>query len=296
MARPRLQATTIHPESAGIALPPGQTRDIVGLGVDYFEIHAESFMGDGGPPHQLIQRIRADYPITLHSTGLSIGADHPLDPNHLARLGHLIDRYRPSLCSVPLAWSTHEGAFLNAPLPLPYNSESLACVCRNVERAQRALGMQILLENPASYLAIEASDMSECAFLRAVVARTGCGLLLDIGNAYASAINLDFEAMGYIDSFPIEEVREIHLASVSEEIDDNGSRLLVNDHAGPISDSVWAIYRRALGRTGPLPTVVERHGSPFTDLAAEAAIAKGALRRASRQSANRLQPHTGAAP
>jgi uncharacterized protein (UPF0276 family) len=284
MVRPRLVAPAIDPESAGVALSSDEARDVVEreLGVDFFEVHAESHMGDGGPPHQLLQRIRADYPITLHSTGLSIAAHHPLDGDHLARLRHLVDRYRPSLCSVPLAWSTCEDAFLNAQLPFPYNGESLACVCRNVERAQRALGMQVLLKNPASYLTLEASVMGEDAFLRAVVARTGCGLLLDVGNVYASAINLGFEAMGYVDSFPIEHVQEIHLAGLSEATDDDGCRLLIDDHAGPVSDSVWAIYRRALGRTGPLPTVVERHGNvpAFAEIAADAATAKQALRRA----------------
>jgi uncharacterized protein (UPF0276 family) len=300
IVRFRLPTTTIHPESAGVALPSDPARDVVerDLGIDFFEVHAESYMGDGGPPHRLLRRISADYPIALHSTGLSIGADHPPDREHLTRLRHLVDRYRPSLCSVPLAWSTHEGAFLNAELPLPYNGESLASVCDNVDRAQRELGMQILLENPASYLALEASAMSEGAFLRAAVARTGCGLLLDIGNVYVSAINLGFEAMGYIDSFPVEDVKEIHLAGLSEETDDDGNRLLIDDHSGPVSDGVWAIYRRTLGRIGPLPTVIERRSetASLPELSATATIVKQALGRAARQSANRPQPHIGISP
>jgi len=300
MVRPRLLAATIYPESAGVALAPEHARDVVerNLGIDFFEVHAESYMGDGGAPHRLLQRIRADYPIALHSTGLSIGADHSPDREHLTRLRHLADRYRPSLCSVPLAWSTHEGAFLNAELPLPYNGESLARVCDNIDRAQRALDMKILVENPASYLALKASAMSEGVFLRAVVEQTGCALLLNIANAYVSAINLGDEPMDYIDAFPIEDVQEIHLTGFSEETDDDGGRLLVQDQAGPVSDSVWAIYRRALGRTGPLPTAIKRQSEiPFLSaLAAEVAIAKEALRRAARQSVNRPQPHIGTSP
>lgn len=300
LARPRLLAATIDPASVGVALAPNQAPNVLErtLGIDFFEVHAESHMGDGGPPHQLLHRVRSDYPITLYSTGLSIGSDCPPDRDHLARLRHLIDCYRPSLCSVPLAWSIYEGAFLNAQLPLPYNAESMACVCSNIDRTQHALGMQILIENPASSLTFEASTLDEGAFLRTVVERTGCGLLLDIGNAYASAVNLGFEAMGYIDTFPIEDIQQFHLAGLSEEIDDDGSRLLIDDRAGPVSDSVWAIYRRALGRTGPLPTAIKCHSEApaIADLAAEAAIAKQAQRRAARQSLNRPPPHIGTLP
>jgi uncharacterized protein len=297
-ARPRLVAPTIHPESSGVSLTHDDAHDFTAssLAVDFFAVQAERYMGNGGPPHRRLERIRAEYPIALHSTGLSIGAHHPPNPDHLTRLRRLIDRHRPSLLSIPLAWSTHEGTYLTAELPLPYNSESLTCVCRNVEQAQRALGMQVLLENPASYLFLDETVMREGAFLRAVVERTGCGLVLDIANVFVSAINLGCEPMDLVDSFPIDDVRLLHLAGFSEDIDDVDARLLVVDHAVPIPDSIWAIYRRILGRTGPLPTVIERHGDNSSGLAADAAIVRQALRRARRQSMNFSQPHIGTAP
>lgn len=287
--RPRLVATTIDLESSGVFL----TRDAASpdLAVDFFAIHAESYMANGGPAHRLLERIRAEHSIALHSTGLSIGAHHSPDRDYLTRLRRLIDRHRPSLFSLPLAWSTHDGTYLTAELPLPYNTESLTCVCRNVDHAQRALGMQVLLENPASYLFLDESVMREGAFLRAVVDRTGCGLVLDIANIFASAINLGCEPMDLVDSFPIEDVQLLHLAGLS---DDAG--LLVVDHALPIPESIWAIYRRILGRTGPLPTVIERHADNSSELAAEAAIAKQALRRAGRQLMTLNQPHIGTQP
>ena len=216
-ARSRLVAPTIHPESSGVFLT--HARDSVGPSpaVDFFAIHAESYMGSGGPAHRWLERIRAECPIALHSTGLSIGAHHPSDQDHLTRLQRLIDRHRPSLFSVPLAWSTHEGTHLTAELPLPYNSESLTCVCRNVEQVQRGLGMQVLLENPASYLFLDETVMREGAFLRAVVERTGCGLVLDIANVFVSAINLGCEPMDLVDSFPIDDVKLLHLAGFSED-------------------------------------------------------------------------------
>ena len=174
-ARPHLVATTIDAKSSGICLTHDDAHDAVSrsLGVDFFAVHAESYMGNGGPAHRRLERIRSEHPIALHSTGLSIGAHHPPDRDHLTHLRRLIDQQQPSLFSVPLAWSTHEGIYLTAELPVPYNSESLTCVCRNVDHAQRGLGMQVLLENPASYLFLDETVMREGAFLRVVVKRTG---------------------------------------------------------------------------------------------------------------------------
>ncbi|MBX9778535.1 MAG: DUF692 domain-containing protein [Xanthobacteraceae bacterium] len=297
-ARPRFAAPTIQPESSGVSLTRGDACDLVapGLAVDFFAVHAESNIGNGGPLPRWLERIRAEYPIALHSTGLSIGAHHPPDRDHIARLRQLIDRHDPSFFSVPLAWSTHEGTYLSAELPLPYNSESLTLVCRNVDQVQRGLGMRVLLENPASYLFLDETIMREGAFLHAVVEQTGCGLVLDIANVFVSAINLDCEPMGLVDSFPIDDVELLHLAGFSENTDDNGARLLIVDHQVRVPESIWAIYRRILGRTGPLPTVIERQQGSSFGLADDAAIAKQALRRAARQSMNRNQRQLGTAP
>jgi uncharacterized protein (UPF0276 family) len=294
-ARPRLVATAIHPDSCGVSLALERGRAPVepGSTIDFFEVHAESCMGMGGPRHRLLERIAAERPVTLHSTGLSIAAHQPADRDFLMSVQRLIDRCRPWSISAPLAWSSYDGAYLNAELPIPYNDESLTCICRNVDEAQQAFGMQVLLKNPAAYLLLETSTLSEAAFLRMVVERTGCGLVLDLTNIYVSAINLGCEPMDWVDSFPIEDVQQMHLAGISEGSGDEGGRLLVGDPAAPVPESVWVIYRRILGRTGPLPTVIERHGAA---LAVETAIAKQALRRASRQPASHHPLQAGISP
>jgi uncharacterized protein (UPF0276 family) len=299
-ARPHLMAMTIHRESCGASLAPDHMSDTIGQSspIDFFEVHAESYMSKGGPRHRLLEQTTAGYPVTLHSTGLSIASHHAPDREHLIGLRRLIDRYRPRPISVPLAWSIHDGAFLSADLPIPYNAEALACVCRNVDEAQQELGTQVLLRNSASYLSIEPSVLSEGAFLRAVVEQTGCSLVLDLANIYVSAINRGCEPMDLVDSFPIEEAQQIHLTGVSEETDDDCGRLLVCNPAVAIPETIWAIYRRTLGRTGPLPTVIEQHGirASLARLAAETAMAKQALRRATRQSTNYHQLQTETSP
>jgi uncharacterized protein (UPF0276 family) len=225
--------------------------------VDFLEIHAENYMGAGGPPHHLLRNIRESYPLSLHGVGLSIGGAGPLDREHLRRLSSLVLAYRPALFSEHLAWSSHDGVFLNDLLPLPYNEATLAHVCAHIDQVQDTLGMRMLLENPSTYVAFAASTMSEIDFLRAVVKRTGCGLLLDVNNVYVSSVNHGFDAGAYIDAFPIEHVGEFHLAGFNEDHDSVGARLLIDAHGGPVSEIVWRLYRRALGRTCIAPTLIE---------------------------------------
>jgi uncharacterized protein (UPF0276 family) len=245
--------------AAGTGLKPEHAEDIFRQPrqVDFFEIHAENYMGRGGPPHDLLRRIRADYPLSIHGVGLSIGGSAPLDREHLARLKDLIATYQPALFSEHLAWSTHDGVFLNDLLPLPYNEISLAHVCSHVDQVQDSLGMKMLLENPSTYVAFGATRMTEIEFLEAVTQRTGCGLLLDVNNVHVSAVNHGFDAAAYIDAFPMQHVGEFHLAGFAEDRDSEGARLLIDDHCRPVSDAVWDLYCRALARRCMAPTLIE---------------------------------------
>lgn len=245
----------------------------------FFEVHAENYMGAGGAPHHVLATLRERYPLSLHGVGLSIGSARPLDRDHLLRLRRLVERYEPALFSEHLAWSTHDGVFLNDLLPLPYNRESLTRVCEHIDMVQDKLRLRMLLENPSTYVVFDNSAMTEVDFLRAVVARTGCGLLLDVNNVYVSATNHGFAPASYLDAFPVEHAGEIHLAGFAEDQDDDGARLLIDAHGTPVAEVVWSLYRRALARTGPLPTLIEWDNDvpDFTVLAAEAARARGVL-------------------
>ncbi len=247
------------PARAGVGLKAEHYQAILGTKPDigWFEIHAENYMGAGGPPHHYLERIREHYPISLHGVGLSIGSDDPLDQDHLQRLKALNQRYMPGLFSEHLAWSTHEGVYFNDLLPVPYTDETVLRVAGHISQVQDALGRQMLLENPSTYVTFEDSTLSEIAFLEAVVGRTGCGLLLDVNNVFVSAVNHGFSPEQYIDDFPLELVGEIHLGGHAEDEDDRGDRLLIDAHDREITDPVWALFARLIGKAGALPTLVE---------------------------------------
>ena len=267
---------------AGVSLKPQHYETILATHpeIGFFEVHAENYMGAGGPPHRYLETIRADYPLSIHGVGLSIGSSETLDPEHLERLHRLVSRYEPGLVSEHLAWSTHGGCFLNDLLPLPYMQSTLALVCAHVDEVQTKLRRPILLENPSTYVRFAHSTLAETEFLAEVAARTGCGLLLDVNNVMVSATNHTTSPRVYIDAFPVEDVREIHLAGFSEERASHGARLLVDDHGSAVREEVWSLYRYALSRVGAVPTLIEWDNNvpEWGVLACEAELASVLLR------------------
>lgn len=254
---PRISAAV--PARAGVGLKPEHYEAILDGRPDigWFEIHAENYMGDGGPPHHWLTRIREAHPISLHGVGLSIGAARPLDREHLSRLRALAERYDPGLFSEHLAWSTHEDAYCPDLLPLPYDEETLIQVADHVDEVQEAMGRRMLLENPSTYVTFETSTMTELDFLTALVRRTGCGLLLDVNNVFVSSVNQGWSPEAYVDGFPLHAVEEIHLGGHAEDRDEAGARLLIDSHDREVADPVWALYERVIDRAGPLPTLIE---------------------------------------
>ena len=252
-----------------------------GTGRGFFEVHAENYMGAGGPLHRALEAVRRDFPISLHGVCLSIGGERSLDKAHLARFQNLVERYEPALVSEHLAWSTHETTYLNDLLPLPYTQATLSRVCDHIDQVQEAIRRPMLLENPSTYVVFRDSTMSETDFIRGVARRTGCGLLLDVNNVFVSATNHGFSALDYLSDFPLANVGEIHLAGHAEQSDDEGDLLLIDSHDGPVADAVWKLFEIVISRCGPVPTLVEWDSNipDWPILKAEAAAAQAILDR-----------------
>jgi uncharacterized protein (UPF0276 family) len=272
------------PRRAGVGFKPEHFAAINGAAqpIGFFEVHAENYMGAGGPPHAQLRKLREDYAVSIHGVGLSIGSMQPLDQDHLARLKIVCDRYEPESFSEHLAWSTHDTTFLNDLLPLPYTEATLKQVCAHIDEVQTLLGRQMLLENPATYLLFEESAIEETEFLAEVARRTGCGLLLDVNNVFVAATNHQMDARAYLERFPVQWVREIHLSGHSETIDDAGAPLLIDSHDTPVKDPVWALYAELIGRIGPVASLVEWDNDvpEWPVLRAEAEAADAILKRA----------------
>ncbi len=268
-----------RPRGCGIALKHQHYRALAETRppLSWVEVHSENYLG-GGRPLAALEAQRAERPVSLHGVGLSLGSAGPLDATHLARLAALVRRIEPALVSEHLSWSIAGGAYLNDLLPLPYTEEALANFCAHVGEMQDALGRQVLIENPSSYLTYAHSTIPEWEFLAAVVARSGCGLLLDVNNIHVSAHNHGFDAQRYLAALPAGAVQEIHLAGHARR-QVGEAELLIDDHGSAVPPPVWALYEAALAHCGPVPTLIE-WDSNVPDLAvllAEAAKAEARL-------------------
>jgi uncharacterized protein (UPF0276 family) len=251
-------------ETRGVPLGPIPARAGIGLrfvhhdalleqrpAVGWIEAHTENYFRDGAAPRAL-ERARANYPLSLHGVGLGLGSADGIDRAHLARVRRAIDRFEPALVSEHACWGHAGGEFFNDLLPLPYTEEAVALLAAHVREAQDFLGVQLLIENVSAYVAFQHSQLCEWEFLTAVVAASGCGLLLDINNIYVSAQNLGLDAEAFIAGVPAASVREIHLAGHAR----NGA-ILIDDHGSAVCEAVWQLYARAIARLGPKPTLIE---------------------------------------
>lgn len=272
------------PATVGIGLKSAHVRKILGsgAGLDFFEVHAENYLVAGGPYLRHLEQIRERFALSIHGVGLSIGGTAPLDVRHLERLKALLHRFEPAWFSEHLAWCGDGAVFYNDLLPVPYDAAGLSRVCDHVDQAQERLGRRLLLENPSTYVEFAASTLDEGAFLAEVVGRTGCGLLLDVNNAYVSAVNHGHDPWDLIAALPRSAVGEIHLAGFAEDRDGAGDRLLIDTHGAPVAEAVWELYRRTLAHLGPRPTLIERDQAipPLGTLVAEATKARSDLEAA----------------
>lgn len=242
------------PALAGIGLRFPHLRDFERMRppVGLLELHSENLFGLTPAVARRLEALRADYPMSLHGVGLSLGSANGLREAHLRRWAEVVRRYQPVWVSEHLCWNASEDASLPDLLPLPMNVEALEVVARNVEQVQERLGREIAVENISVYLRFEPAELTEAEFLGQLVRRTGCHLLVDLNNLDVNRHNLGEDPLDFLDRIAPESVAEFHLAGPTEA---GGAR--IDTHATPVPEAVWTLFDQALRRFGAQPTVVE---------------------------------------
>lgn len=268
------------PVTAGVSLKPEHYDDVESLAAAdiWFEVHPENYMIQGGPRLEGLLAAAERFPISLHGVGGSLGGPNPTPNDHIQALRRLIALADPAAVSEHAVWSQTNARYYADLLPLPRTAEALARLVEGIDYYQNGIGRKILIENPSNYLPIK-SEMDEPDFLVEAANRSGCGLLLDINNLYISARNCGIDAHGYIDSIPSQLVGEIHVAGYSPD-EQFGEALLIDSHAAPVAQPVWALLEDALQQLGPKPILIERDAKlpPFAELLREKAVADRLLK------------------
>src|SRR6185437_15711451 len=103
------------PTGVGIGLRPAHVEQVLEQhpAVPFFELHSENLFCAGGPMWDVFERVRRDYPVSLHGVGLSLGSADALDPAHLRRLREVIARAAPALVSEHVCWGAIGGRHFN---------------------------------------------------------------------------------------------------------------------------------------------------------------------------------------
>ncbi len=257
----------------GLGLRPQHYQDILegNPAVDWFEAISENYMGDGGRPRAMLDRIRARYPVVLHGVSLSIASTAPLDLDYLGRLKALCEHVEPEWISDHLCWTGVHGINLHDLLPVPYTQEALDHVCERVAQVQDFLGRAIAIENVSSYVSFPHSTMPEWEFIAELTRRTGCWLILDVNNIYVSAFNHEFDGKAFIDAIPADRVVQFHLAGHEHNLTH-----IIDTHDHDVPSEVWDLYAHAVRRFGPVSTMIERddHIPPLAEVVAELGTAR----------------------
>ncbi|MFZ5543073.1 MAG: DUF692 domain-containing protein [Pseudomonadota bacterium] len=228
----------------------------------FVEVHSENFFAEGGAALAVLQQAREHYELSLHGVGLALGSAAGLDPWHLERLARLVQRTEPRFVSdhacfarAPLR-SGGPVVHANDLLPVAFTQASLDLMAANVQQVQERLQRPLLVENLSAYVAWADDAMPEAEFFNALVRRTGCGLLLDLNNLVVNALNAGADpvatACAYVDAIDARAVREIHLAGYHDD-----GEIVIDDHGSRVHDPVWQVYRHAMARLGPVPTLIE---------------------------------------
>lgn len=247
------------PAVAGIGLRAPHYREFLSErpAIGWIEVHSENLFAAGGSVHHIMERVRQDVPISLHGVGLSLASADPLNQLHLRRLAQIIERYEPGLVSEHLCWVSADKRYLHDLLPIPYTDELLDHLVPRIIQVQDFLGRQILIENVSAYLQFDLPQLSEWAFLNALVERSGCGLLLDVNNLYVNGQNQSLDVQDYLVNLRRDAVQEIHLAGFTKErVED--CEVLIDTHSRPVWSPVWSLYRESLHLLARrVPTLIE---------------------------------------
>jgi len=239
--------------------------------VPWFEVLMDNHAAKGGLIPDQLAAVREHYPISLHCVGMSIAGIDPLNMDYLTSLKWMIKEYRPVRVSDHLCFTKYGKHQFNDLLPIPFTAESFHHTSSRIKQIQDYLDIKILVENVSTYLQFEVSEMNEAEFLSELVSETGCGILLDINNAYVNEFNHGNSAKTFIDTLPVESIGEIHLAGYEDKTD-----YLIDAHNNRVTDPVWALFEYYLQHAQGSPVLIEWDNDipEFSELLDEAEKAK----------------------
>jgi uncharacterized protein (UPF0276 family) len=255
---------------AGLGLRRGLLAELIGdhaSGADFLEVAPENWIGVGGRLGKQLRALSERRPLLCHGLSLNLGGFAPLNLELLHAIKGFLDAHGVLAYSEHLSACADDGQLYDL-MPLPFSEESVARIAERVRIVQDVLERPLIIENVSAYARLP-GELDEADFVREVLERADCQLLLDVNNVYVNSLNFGFDAETYIAAMPSERIAYLHVAGHYDQAAD----LKIDTHGAPVIDPVWALLSSAYAQHGVRPTLLERDFNfpPLAELYAELA-------------------------
>ena len=244
---------TIHGAGLGLRRSmASQFGDAIPDKIDFLEVAPENWIGLGGRFAKQLRAITEQTPLITHGLSLSIGGAAPLDEDLVYAIKDFMALHQVPIYSEHLSYS-NDGGQLYDLLPIPFTEEAVNYVAERVRRVQDILGQRIALENSSYYLN-QKQSLTEPEFIKAILEKADCNMLLDVNNVYVNSVNHNYDPMSFIRDMPADRIEYLHVAG--HYLEDDG--IIVDTHGADIIDPVWALLDQTYQCIGIRPTLLER--------------------------------------
>lgn len=242
-------------QGAGLGLRRSMLSSVADLSkadVDFMEVAPENWIGLGGRFGKQFKSLTEQFPFVCHGLSLSIGAPAPLDYQLIKDIKTFLDEHNIRAYTEHLSYCSDEGHLYDL-MPIPFTEEAVKYVAKRIVEVQEILERRIAMEN-VSYYCAPHQEMSEIAFIKAVIEEADCDLLLDVNNIHVNSINHRYDPVDFLQQLPVEKAVYVHVAGHYDEAED----LRVDTHGSDVIPAVWDLLEKTYQRFGVIPTLLER--------------------------------------
>jgi hypothetical protein len=220
----------------------------------FIEVAPENWIGVGGYWKKMFREALERYPLFTHGLSLSVGSPDELDLSFLQKVKAFLQETNARIYSEHLSYSKCDNAHLYDLLPIPFTQEAVRHVGKRIRQVQDFLEKKIAIEIVSYYTPV-APELSEIAFIKAVLEEADCDLLLDVNNVYVNGFNHQYDPKAFIRQLPLERVQYIHMAGHEKVAED----LIIDTHGEAIIDPVYDLFAYAMQQLGrDVPVLLER--------------------------------------
>lgn len=249
-------------------------------GLGFVELMVEHFPSHKPLPQAVLNLLERGVQAVPHGLSLSLGGAEPPSAERIHEMDQLARRCNAPLVSEHLAFVRARELESGHLLPVERTPESLEIVLENLEQAQQALSRPLYLENIATIVDWPQPGWEEAEFLRMLVERSGCGLLLDVSNLYANSRNHGGDPLDFLQRIPLERIGYVHVGGGVEH-----DGIYHDTHAAAVPSEVIDLLEELCALCDPPGVLLERDDDfpGEQEFLEEMSKIEGAVRRGQRR-------------